>query len=164
MIMIMANFEREFRNLYGQAAGRSNEYKEVKDEILKQIDAFQVTQHGKKKKSVKEFQRLISTHDNSYSQNVKKALDDCYAIMSPFIHHHYPGDILGSIEGICKRAGEIRNGIAHLKMDFDLDPVHIRDIKIMEELTYAIRLRKMGIDDDAIIRGIKQLFHENIAI
>ena len=68
------------------------------------------------------------------------------------------------VRDLSGRVGEIRNGIAHSKMNFELDAIHLADIKIIEELNYAIRLKKAGVPDNNIRKGINALFKENIAL
>ena len=49
-------------------------------------------------------------------------------------------------------------------MNFELDAIHLTDIKIMEELNYAMRLKKAGVPENNITKGINALFKENIAM
>ena len=102
--------------------------------------------------------------DNSYAQNVENAIDDCKSIMEPFISANYNEEMKDVIKELSIRVGEIRNGIAHSKMDFELDAIHLTDIKIIEELIYAIRLKKTGLSEINIKKGINAIFMENILI
>ena len=162
--MIMSEFEREFRNIYGQDYGRSEEYLATKNEIVDLIDEYRKSKSGSSKKYAASIKRTISNLDNSYAQNVSKAFGDCKEIMKPFVTKNYTEYSDEILQGICDRVGEIRNGIAHSKMDFKLDAIHLTDTKIMEELTYAIRLKKAGLSDNNVIKGINALFGENITI
>ena len=45
-----------------------------------------------------------------------------------------------AIRGISERMGELRNGFAHSRLDLCFNPRNLDDLKIMEELIYAIRL------------------------
>lgn len=164
MIMIMSEFEREFRNIYGQDYERSEVYISTKQEIIELIDEYRKAHTGDVKKYAASIKRSVQNLDNSYAQNVEKAISDCEEIMKPFIHSNYAGYEDDIVKGICERVGEIRNGIAHSKMDFTLDAIHLTDTKIMEELTYAIRLKKAGISNEQIKKGINALFNENIAL
>ena len=58
----------------------------------------------------------------------------------------------------------MRNGIAHNKMDFDFAPVHLSDIKIIEELLYVMRLTDIGVTEENCRHIINELFDENIAL
>ena len=48
----------------------------------------------------------------------------------------------------------VRNGIAHSRLDLNLEAVHLSDLKIIEEL----------LDTKSIQIGIKRLFGERISI
>lgn len=164
MIMIMSEFEREFRNIYGQDYGRSEEYIAVKNEIVDLIEEYRKSKSGSAKKYAASIKRTVSNLDNSYAQKVSKAFLNCNEIMKPFVTKNYSGYSEEILQGISDRVGEIRNGIAHSKTNFKLDAIHLTDTKIMEELTYAIRLKKAGISDDNAIKGINALFGENLVI
>ncbi len=162
MIMVLSEFEREFRNIYGIDYGRSDCYKSTKEEIINLIENYCLEHSGDVKKYAQSIKRSISHMDNSYAQNVEKALLDCEEIMEPFIKFNYGQEFKDVIKEISNRVGEIRNGIAHSKLDFELDAIHLSDLKIIEELTYAIRLNKIGISKEKIKNGLKSLFAENI--
>ena len=58
----------------------------------------------------------------------------------------------------------VRNGIAHSRLDLNLEAIHLSDLKIIEELLYAMRLQYLHIGSRSIQIGIKKLFGENIAV
>ena len=58
----------------------------------------------------------------------------------------------------------MRNDIAHCKLDIDYVPNHINDIKIVEYLIYAIRLKSIGLETESIQKAINALFGLNMAI
>ena len=58
----------------------------------------------------------------------------------------------------------VRNGIAHSRLDLNLEAVHLSDLKIIEELLYAMRLQHLRVDTKSIQIGIKRLFGERISI
>ena len=68
------------------------------------------------------------------------------------------------IEEICDRMNTVRNGIAHSRLDLNLEAVHLSDLKIIEELLYAMRLQHLRVDTKSIQIGIKRLFGERISI
>ena len=164
MIMIMAEFEREYRDIYGQDYKRSELYTDTKQEIVDLIEEYRKGHSGDAKKYAGSIKKTVQNLDNSYAQNVEFAIEDCKVIMEPFIKANYSKDLHEVIRDLSGRVGEIRNGIAHSKMDFELDAIHLADIKIIEELIYAIRLKKAGVPDSKIMKGINVLFKENIAI
>lgn len=164
MIMIMAEFEREYRDIYGQDYGRSKLYLSTKQEIVEIIDRYKRCHTGDSKKYAQSIKRTVQNLDNSYAQNVEYAINDCKSIMEPFFKKNYNIGMDNSVREMSVRVGEIRNGIAHSKMDFELDAIHLTDIKIIEELIYAIRLKKLGVPEINIKRGINALFMEDIAV
>lgn len=85
-------------------------------------------------------------------------------IMEPFIKSKYDGALDATIEEVCDRMNTVRNGIAHSRLDLDLEAIHLSDLKIIEELLYAMRLQYLHIDSRLIRIGIKKLFGENIAV
>lgn len=83
--------------------------------------------------------------------------------MLPFVRIKYGGNYLDVIDGICERMGTVRNGIAHSRLDLRFDAIHLCDIKIVEELLYAIRLKKCHLNTSEIQKSINCVFRENIA-
>lgn len=59
---------------------------------------------------------------------------------------------------------EFRNYLAHSKLDFEIKAIHLCDLKMVEELTYAIRLKKLGLSAMKCQKAINELFHENSAL
>ena len=84
--------------------------------------------------------------------------------MGPFIKSKYAGALDVTIEEICDRMNTVRNGIAHSRLDLNLEAIHLSDLKIIEELLYAMRFQYLHIDSRPIQIGIKKLFGENIAV
>lgn len=163
IIMIFAAFEREYRNIYGTDSDRSEEYISTKNEIVKLIDNYSQTQHGKKRSYSKQLSKFVQNRDSSFEFNLKKALKECENIMLPFVKIKYGGNYLDVIDGICERMGTVRNGIAHSRLDLRFDAIHLCDIKIVEELLYAIRLKKCHLNTSEIQKSINCVFRENIA-
>lgn len=161
IIMILAAFEREYRNIFGQDCGRSDEYIETKQMVVDLIDRYEKLQHGKKRRYVNQLKNYVEKRDSSFEANVKKALTDCEAILSVFTRKRYEGTYSIVADGIAERMGIIRNGIAHSHIDLHFDAVHLSDIKIIEELIYAMRLRKIGLSDKECQKAINDLFGEN---
>lgn len=164
MIMILAEFEREFRNIFGQEANRSEEFHNVKELALSLFDELTNNSHGKQKTYVKELKKHLANHDSSYSNNVKFAMTKYTDCLTPFVRRHYEGSVEENIDGISSRIGTMRNGIAHNKLDFDFAPVHLADIKIIEELIYVMRLIDVGVSEENCRHIINELFDENIAL
>lgn len=163
-IMILTEFEREYRNIYGTDFNRSEEYINVKNSIVNLINDYLKEQHGKRRQYVKQLSKYVNDRDNSFETNVKYALDDCKDIMDIFVARKYKGNNKEATEGIAMRIGELRNGIAHSRLDLKIEPISLADIKIIEELTYAIRLKKLGIKNLDCKKSINRLFGEQFAL
>jgi len=163
IIMILVEFEREFMNIYGKDYGRSEKYCKTKADIIDLIEQYRADNTGDSKRYAAEIKRTIEKLDgNSFAVWVKKALLDCINAMKTFIALKYDGDQKAAIEHLSKRVGEIRNGIAHGNIDFEIKAIHLTDLEIIEEVTYAIRLKYVGVSDKNISKGIKNLFNVNI--
>ena len=164
IIMVLSAFEREFKSIYGQDVRRSDSFKQTKSEVIKLIEEFAETLSGKQKKYAKGFARGIRNSDSSYGDNLKFALEDCEPIMGPFITRQFEGCYEDIINDISININDIRNGIAHSRLDLELEARNITDIRFVEEMLYAIRLKKMGIDNIVIQRSINELFGERLSI
>lgn len=164
IIMIFAAFEREYRNIYGVDSDRSQEYIDTKSEVVDLINNYTRSLHGDKRKYAKQLSKYVNNRDSSFEFNLKKALKDCEDVMLPFVRIKYSGDYADAVDGICERMGAVRNGIAHSRLDLHFDAIHLSDIKIVEELLYAMRLRHCHVKIDAIRKSINGIFRENIAL
>ena len=164
IIMILVKFEREYRNIFGQDHGRSDEYISVKNEIISFIKTFTESQHGKMRQYAKQIEKYVENRDSSFESNIKESLLDSEEILSPFIGNRYDNSFSDTVEGISSRMGELRNAIAHGRLDFHYDAIHLSDILTIEELLYAMRLKKIGLTADECKKAINELFLENINI
>lgn len=164
IIMILGEFEREFRNIYGKDCDRSTDYILVKKDILVLIDNYLKTTSGKRRKYAKQFQKYVDNRDSSFETNLKKALYDCQDAMKPFIEKHYEGTYEEIISDLSSRMGEVRNGIAHSRLDLQFDAIHLSDIKIVEELLYTMRLKKLKLKTPDIQKAVNDLFVEHVSI
>lgn len=166
IIMILGEFEREFRNIYGKDCDRSPDYISVKTDIIALIDGYLKleTTSGKRRSYAKQFRKYVDNRDSSFESNLKKALLDCKEIMKPFLNKHYKGTYEDSSSSLSTRMGEVRNGIAHSRLDLHFDAIHLSDIRIVEELLYAMRLKKLQLKTFDIQKAINDLFSENMPI
>lgn len=164
IIMILAEFEREYRNIYGQDSGRTDEYLTVKSEIISLIAGYLKQHQGKKRQYAKQIKKYVENRDSSFETTIKNALIDNGEILSPFIGRKYKGTYTDAIDGISSRMGELRNGIAHSRLDLQLDAIHLSDIRIIEELIYVMRLKKLPLNAHECKKAINGLFGENFAL
>lgn len=164
IIMILGEFEREFRNIYGKDCDRSEDYILVKNDILTLIDDYRNSVSGKRRKYAGQLWKYVDNRDSSFETNLKKSLNDCEEIIKPFIKKRYSGEYEEIITELSSRMGEVRNGIAHSRLDLHFDAIHLCDIKIVEELLYAMRLKKLKLKTSEIQKAINDLFVEHIAL
>lgn len=163
-IMVLSEFEREYRNVYGNDSLRSTKYKETKQEVIEYLEKLSMKKTGKKKKYINGFIKGIKNSDDSYEGKVKNALIDCKPIMEYFVSKNYNGTYYNNVNLISTRIAAIRNGIAHSKLSFKINAINMADIKIIEELIYAMRLRQFQEDDTKVALAIDGLFGENVGI
>ena len=164
IIMILSEFEREFRNIYGRDYDRSDDYLLVKNDVLSLIDSYLKNTSGKRRQYAKQFRKYVNNRDSSFEATLKTALYDCKEVMEPFLIKRYEGTYETISFDLSSRMGEIRNGIAHSRSDLRFDAIHLSDIKIVEELLYAMRLKKMKLKTHDIQKAINDLFSEHMAI
>lgn len=162
-ILILAAFEREFRNIYGTDKGRSERFSNVKTEIVRLVKEYQSAQIGKNKEYAMDLLKGIKNFNLGYWFNVEYALKDCRDIMERFTVRKY-GTPHKSYEEliaeVSRRVGRLRNNLAHDNLDWSFEAIQISDIKVVEELLYAIRLKQIGLSTDKIQNAIKKLFQE----
>ena len=164
IIMIFAEFEREFRNIYGQDNDRSQEYISVKKDIVNLIENYLKTTQRKRRGYAKQLKKYVENRDSSFEANVRKALLDCEEIMAPILQKRYSGSYVEIVHNLSSRMGEFRNGIAHSRLDFHFEAIHLSDIKVIEELLYAVRLKSLRLKPTEIQKAINDLFLERLAI
>ena len=84
--------------------------------------------------------------------------------MDVFIKKCFDGSYEDIVEGISESVNKLRNGIAHSRLDMEVEPRHVTDIKLMEEMLYVIRLKKLGIEVPVIQKVINELFGYGIIL
>jgi hypothetical protein len=121
-------------------------------------------QQGKKRQYANQIEKYVANSDSSFESNIKNALIANEEILSTFIGRKYTDTYTDAIYGISSRMGEVRNGIAHSRLDLQLDAIHLSDIRVIEELIYAIRLKKLSLNNLECKKAINGLFGENFAL
>ena len=164
IMMIFTAFEREFRNIYGQDVRRSNEYKITKTEVVKLIEDYAKNVNGKQKRYAKDIAKGIESHDSSYKDNFQFALQDCRSIIEPFVMKYFKGSYEEIIDEVSSKINRLRNDIAHSRLNMEFKARYLADIKLVEEMIYVIRLKKIGIKDLFIQKSINELFNENMVL
>ena len=162
--MILAAFEREYRNIYGVDSLRSKDYQSIKAEAIKLLNEAAQSKTGKKRRYLRSIAKGIKNADDAYSDKVRNALLDCYSILEPFIRRRYGRCDADLIDEISVRVGMLRNSLMHSHLDINMDAVVLADIHIMEELVYIIRLKTIEKSEQKIQKAINNLFFENFAL
>ena len=158
IILNFVAFEREFENLYDVPIVRSKEYAEIKDLVLKFLEELRASNTGRKKEYVKSFIHVLKRTEIKYADRMKKAFSNCEEILLPFLRQDY-GDIYTTeeMDHICNRMNKLRNDAVHGNLDLKLEPIHISDFRTLENLTYAMRLKHIGIEKLDIQKAIYDL-------
>ena len=160
IILVFTAFEREYRNIYGSNCLRSEEYLAAKKDVVNHLVSFSSQYSGKKKKYIRNFAKGIENSDDSYSDRVRFALNECKEIMEPFILRKYGQYSEETLHDISVRTGNMRNSLAHSKLDLQLEQISLKDVRIIEILTYAIRLKLIEKDSSVVRKAIARLFGE----
>lgn len=150
-------FEREYRNIYGEKSIRSDAYFEVKKDVLESLGLIKEKLSGRKKDYIKSFMRTIEKSDNKLSSKIENAIKDCKDILLSFVEHYYGEYSKEKIKEISERMNELRNDLTHGNIDIEIEPIHLNDFAIMECLTYAMRLKKIGLEPDNIQECIRSI-------
>ena len=77
--------------------------------------------------------------------------------MLPFIRRKYVNNYEEAVDGISERMGTVRNGIAHSRLDFKIDAIHLSDLRIVQEILYVIRLKNMHLSTKEIQKAINMI-------
>ncbi len=161
VIMILAAFERAFESFYGKDVKRSGEYLATKEKVVALIEEYRKVSCGKEKKYAKVLRDYVDNRDSGYADNVAHALLDCREIMEPFVLLRYDGKYEVIAKNLSDRIGAVRNGVAHCRLDFKLEPIHLTDLHIVQELLYAMALKYVGISGQQCKEAIGKLFRES---
>ncbi len=168
IILNFTAFEREERNIYPTMQIRSNEYMEAKEKSLEVLEKLKTELTGKRKKYVKGFIASISKSENKYADRMKSALIDCKDILKPFLMHDYneysEQHLDEMLEEISDRMNALRNNVVHGNLGMIIEAINISDFFTLENLLYAMRLKKMGMNIISIQKSICKVRNYNIHI
>lgn len=166
MLSILIAFEHYFSKLFPDVNMVSEEFKIAQTDVINYLEAKISETHGKQKEKYKSIKRSISKINDSYMSNLKKALEDNYNCLVPFIKKIYnvckDEDVAKVIEDCSSRSNKIRNKMAHGKLDIDFSTDNLHDIKLIELLIYSMVLKYVEVDETIIIKKIASLFNYTI--
>lgn len=168
IILNFTAFEQEERNIYPAEQVRSTEYMEAKEKSLQALESLKTELTGKRKKYVKGFIDSISKAENKYADRMKKALEDCKDILKPFLIHDYMGyseeTSDSMLEEIAERMNDLRNNVVHGNLGMTIEAINVSDFSTLENLLYAMRFKKMGLNYLSIQKAICSVRGYNIYI
>lgn len=158
-IMILSRFEREFHNIYTENMQVSPTRSSMNALVVTLLNDLKCRYCFSKKqnKHLDSIIKLVENSDMAYAQYVKKALLDCKGAMESFVCGKYTGIYEDIVEDVSERLNTLRNGVAHERLDLEIKVEYMSDIKILEALIYAIRLKDVGIEDKTILNCVSNI-------
>ena len=164
-ILLFTSFDREFMQIYGQDYGRDPLYIEVKKNICELLQNEQENKSGKERRYFKSILSSVQKLDMSLSNRIKRAFNDCIDIMKPFLALEYnPDNTKEVVDEIASRMNALRNDMVHGNFAVNIEPIYITDIKVIEMLLYAMRLKSIGVDTKSVQCAISDLFDLGILV
>jgi hypothetical protein len=163
IILLFAAFEREYNNFLSNIPNRSPQYLQVKQQAISVLDNIECV-NSKSKKYVRRFKNLIEKDDTRLSDRIKYVLERHNDIIDIFIKYYYHSLDENLVDELSQRLNTMRNDIAHGNFGFQIEPIHISDLILLEILIYAIRLKALNIDSVAIKKAIQNLFGTHIKL
>ena len=152
---IFAEFERTYEHIYGLNV-RSDSYLVVKEKIIKELERMIEQYEGKERRYVKDIIRGFKKGNISLKEKINWALNDCSNIMNDLIKFFYIQDI--EVESISERLSDLRNDMIHGEMTYEIKPINLTDIKILEILIYVMNFKYIEIKKENIQDCIKDIF------
>lgn len=160
-VLITAAFEWTFERTYGNPP-MSPYHQEVKEDILQALGELLHKEgyNSKKKKAVKMYQKIVSGVERNLSGKIQFALNDCKAILDPFINRLYSlnGMTAASFEEIADVLQYQRNAYAHGAIDRKMKENIVLDVIVLEWLNYCMLFKQIGYDEVDITNAINQIF------
>lgn len=164
IIFLLVGFEREFQNLNSEYSYRSEEYLKVKEKIKQYADELANSSPSKEAKYAKEFSNSISKMGIGFGNKLRRAIKEHRSIMDCFLIDEYGKKYEEHLDEICARVNKLRNDMAHGNLDLRFDPKHIGDLKMVEQLLYAMRLKAIGVEERNIQNAINTIFKCNLSL
>jgi hypothetical protein len=159
IILNFTAFESEFNAYYGDFSIRSERFENSK------LNAIDILKEAKKnindansKKDFEEIMRFIKKINVNMEQKLKHAITDNLDIIKPFLKYLYRDQSEGIDSSIAIRMNRMRNDFAHGNLDFEIEPIHVSDIRILEILIYVLILRRMKLSKTITRNSVTKLF------
>ena len=168
MLLDFTAFESEFNNIYPEDKVRSEQFIEVKKDLLEEIESYEKIKSytGKRKKYLKNFMRNIEHIENGLGEKIKHAIKDSKKYIDVFFRYYYSRKYnKKEMDDMCERMNKIRNQLAHGNFLLELTKDNIFDFKILECLLYIMRLKNLGLLENQIycaVCGVMKIKIEEI--
>lgn len=164
IIFLLIGFEREFQNLNPEDSYRCEEYLKVKSKIKQYADELAETSPSKEAKYAKSFSDSIDKMQIGFGNKLRRAIVEHQSIMDCFLIDEYGEKYKEQLNEICTRMNRLRNDLAHGNLDLKLCPEHIGDLKMVEQLLYAMRLKAIGVEERSVRSAINTIFRCNLSL
>ena len=162
-IMTTAAFEWEFKKMYKDGIPHSNKTNEAKEKAKSKIENLIRISKGKEKKIYKNLLKFITLE--GFSENLEYTCNNLNEIIRPF------GDRLYGLNNekldykkMGERLAKQRNHFAHGDLDKEFIGLALLDLIFLEEIVYAMQLKKCGISNENIKRSLNKLFNAGIVL
>lgn len=157
-IMITAAFESIYEALYPEGCAKSQKSSEAFNAVRQQIGQLVEISTGKQKTIYKHLLKQIGK--DSFENAIVHALEELSIVLENSKHYiHGFHEIATSNDDIADRLKLMRNAYAHGHLNYELSGIVMLDILLLQELVYALQLRKYGISDKKIALSLFNLFH-----
>ena len=161
-IMITAAFEWEFHREYLEGIPRKESTIAIEKQADEAIQELINKSTGKLKKKYQFLKKLVKS--DSLQNEIVKMGEDYDVVLGVFGRHLYHlNDEELNYKEMGERLANQRNHFAHGDLDKEFIGLSLLDLIYMEYVVYAIQLKRYGINDDNIRKGINELFHLNFA-
>ena len=165
IIFLLIGFEREFQNLNPEDSYRCEEYLKVKGMIKQYADELAESTPSKREaKYAKAFSRSIGKMQIGFGDKLRRAIVEHQSIMDCFLIDEYGEEYKKQLDEICARMNKLRNDLAHGNLDLKFCPEHIGDLKMVEQLLYAMRLKAIGVEERSVRSAINTIFRCNLSL
>ena len=162
-IMTTAAFEWEFKKMYKDGIPHSNKTNEAKEKAKSKIENLIRISKGKEKKIYKNLLKFITLE--GFSENLEYTCNNLNEIIRPF------GDRLYGLNNekldykkMGERLAKQRTHFAHGDLDKEFIGLALLDLIFLEEIVYAMQLKKCGISNENIKRSLNKLFNAGIVL
>ncbi len=170
-LAICTSFEAEYRRIYGDnyRYKTNKKFKSVRDTVVKKLSTYIKELSGDEKDYAKSFESINRKIDTSLQGALILAFNEHLIILKPFIKHYFSNIIRieynkKNLNKMCEEISKTRNYFAHANYNISYDEMSFLCLKLVEQLIYAMTLKRLGLDNKSIQRIINDLFKMRIAL